>query len=126
MKLNVFVFRVKDVPVEPVYNIGEKSGIRVRKVIFTIGWLIVKLFFWRMKQKYIIRDFHPLVIFYAAGFLLAGLSVLMFVRLLVLWGTHGTVPEITLLFWFFLTSMGFQSTVFAMWLDYEDNKKLNT
>ncbi|AZY51134.1 glycosyltransferase family 2 protein [Bordetella avium] len=126
VKLNVFGFRVKDVPVEPVYNIGEKSGIRVRKVIFTIGWLIVKLFFWRMKQKYIIRDFHPLVIFYAAGFLLAGLSVLMFVRLLVLWGTHGTVPEITLLFWFFLTSMGFQSTVFAMWLDYEDNKKLNT
>ncbi|MBN3267452.1 glycosyltransferase family 2 protein [Bordetella bronchiseptica] len=126
VKLNVYGFRVKDVPVEPVYNVGEKSGIRVRKVIFTIGWLIVKLFFWRMKEKYIIRNFHPLVIFYTAGFLLLGLSALMLLRLFALWIIHGTVPEITLLFWFFLTSMGFQSTVFAMWLDYEDNKALNT
>jgi len=67
VRLNVHNFRVKDVPVQPVYNIGEKSGIKYKKVIFTIGWLLIKLFLWRIKEKYIILDFHPLVFFYILG-----------------------------------------------------------
>lgn len=63
VRLNVFSFKVADVPVRPVYNIGEKSGIKINKVIFTISWLLIKMFFWRMKEKYVIRDFHPLVFF---------------------------------------------------------------
>jgi glycosyltransferase involved in cell wall biosynthesis len=125
VKLNVHNMRVKDVPVEPVYNIGEKSGIKVYKVIFTIGWLIVKLFFWRLREKYVIRDFHPLVLFYALGFLFAGIASLLFLRLLILWVIDGTVPQMTALASFFAYSLGFQSTVFAMWLDYEDNRHLN-
>ena len=62
--LNVFNFRVRDVPVIPVYGIGEKSGIKVKKVIFTLSWLLFKNFMWRMKEKYFIRDFHPLIFFY--------------------------------------------------------------
>jgi glycosyltransferase involved in cell wall biosynthesis len=42
VKLNVEGFRVQDVPVEPVYNVGEQSGINIRKVIFTIGSLLVQ------------------------------------------------------------------------------------
>jgi glycosyltransferase involved in cell wall biosynthesis len=126
VKLNVQNLRVKDVPVEPVYNIGEKSGIKVRKVIFTIGWLIVKLFFWRLKEKYIIRDFHPLVLFYALGFIFGGVASLLFLRLLVLWWfVDGTVPQVTALACFFAYSLSFQSIVFAMWLDHQDNRDLN-
>jgi glycosyltransferase involved in cell wall biosynthesis len=68
VKLNVESMRVLDVPVEPVYNIGEKSGIKIHKVIFTIGFLLLRLFFWRLKEKYIIRNFHPLIFFYLMGF----------------------------------------------------------
>src|SRR5262249_29623113 len=67
VKLNVANFRVRDVSVRPVYNIGEMSGIRLRKVIPTISWLLLRGFCWRLKEKYIIRDFHPLVFFYAMG-----------------------------------------------------------
>lgn len=125
VKLNVAGMRVVDVPIEPVYNIGENSGIKVRKVIFTIGTLLMRLFFWRLKEKYIIRNFHPLIFFYAFGFLSAGLSVLMFARLILLWFDHGHVPEITFLCWLFSFSMGFNSMFFAMWFDYEENKHLN-
>lgn len=125
VKLNVHNMRVKDVPVQPVYNVGEKSGIKVRKVVFTIGWLIVKLFFWRLREKYVIRDFHPLVLFYALGFLLAGIATLLLLRLLTLWAIDGAVPQMTALASFFAYSLAFQSTVFAMWLDYEDNRHLN-
>ena len=55
VKLNVHSFKVIDVPVEPVYNVGEQSGIKVRKVLFSIGWLLFKSFFWRLKEKYILQ-----------------------------------------------------------------------
>ncbi len=125
VKLNVAGMRVIDVPIEPVYNVGEKSGIKVRKVVFTIGSLLVRLFFWRLKEKYIIRNFHPLVFFYAFGFFGVGLSVLLFIRLILLWIGQGHVPEITFLSWLFSFSLGFNSLFFAMWFDYEENKHLN-
>ncbi|MCG6121915.1 MAG: glycosyltransferase family 2 protein [Microvirga sp.] len=125
VKLNVEGMRVQDVPVEPVYNVGEVSGINIRKVIFTIGSLLVRLFFWRLKEKYIIRNFHPLVFFYAFGMLTAALSAVLFIRLLVLWISQGSVPEITFLSWLFCFSISFNAISFAMWFDYEENKHLN-
>lgn len=125
VKLNVASMRVVDVPIEPVYNVGEKSGIKIRKVVFTIGSLLVRLFFWRLKEKYIIRNFHPLVFFYAFGFFGLGLSAVLFIRLIALWFSQGAVPEITFLSWLFSFSLGFNSLFFAMWFDYEENKHLN-
>lgn len=125
VKLNVAGMRVIDVPIEPVYNIGEKSGIKVRKVVFTIGSLLVRLFFWRLKEKYIIRNFHPLVFFYAFGFFGLTLSALLFARLILLWIAQHQIPEITFLSWLFSFSLGFNSLFFAMWFDYEENKHLN-
>jgi glycosyltransferase involved in cell wall biosynthesis len=125
VKLNVAGMRVVDVPIEPVYNVGERSGIKIRKVVFTIGSLLVRLFFWRLKEKYIIRNFHPLVFFYAFGFFSLGLSALFFLRMLLLWVVQGAVPEISFLSWIFTFSLGFNSLFFAMWFDYEENKHLN-
>jgi glycosyltransferase involved in cell wall biosynthesis len=125
VKLNVAEMRVIDVPIEPVYNVGEKSGIKVRKVIFTIGSLLVRLFFWRLKEKYIIRSFHPLVFFYALSILSIFLSAILFVRLIALWILQGAIPEITFLSWFLSFSLGCNSLFFAMWFDYDENKHLN-
>lgn len=125
VKLNVAEMRVVDVPVEPVYNVGEKSGIRVRKVIFTIGSLLVRLFFWRLKEKYIIRNFHPLVFFYAFGMFSFLISLLFLFRIVWMWIATGVAPEISILGWLFSFSIFFNSTFFAMWFDYEANKHLN-
>lgn len=124
VKLNVAEMRVIDVPVEPVYNIGERSGIRIRKVLFTIGWLLVKLFFWRLKEKYVIRNFHPLVFFYLFGFFMLLFSAVMFIRFVYLWVQLGTAPELTLITWLFSFGIGFNSIGFAMWFDYDENKHL--
>lgn len=125
VRLNVEGLRVVDVPIEPVYNVGEVSGIKIRKVVFTIGSLLLRMFFWRLKEKYLIRNFHPLVFFYAFGFLALGLSVLMLLRLIWLWIASGHVPEVTFLGWLFSFSVGFNSLFFAMWFDYDENKHLN-
>jgi glycosyltransferase involved in cell wall biosynthesis len=124
VKLNVYNFRVKDVYVQPVYNIGEKSGIKIRKVIFIISWLLVKLFFWRLKEKYIIRDFHPLVFFYFLGSLLLSTSGLFFIHVVYLWIKRGHVPEMSALAMMFSFAIGLQSIFFAMWFDMENNKNL--
>jgi len=124
VRLNVENLKVTDVPVEPVYNIGEKSGIRIHKVIFTIGWLLTKLFFWRMKEKYIIRDFHPLVFFYFLGGFFGGCTILLFLRVFVMWYLTGHIPAINALAAMFSFMSASQFSLFAMWFDMEANKNL--
>ncbi|BEQ13520.1 glycosyltransferase family 2 protein [Desulfoferula mesophila] len=124
VRLNVMSFRVADVEVEPVYGVGERSGIKISRVIFSVGWLLIKLFFWRLKEKYIIRDFHPLLFFYALGFLLLLASLILFIRLIVLWVANSYLPEVTLLFWLFANTMGMLCIFFAMWFDMEYNLPL--
>lgn len=123
VKLNVYNLKVEDVVIKPVYNVGEVSGIKVRKVIFTISWLIIKLFFWRIKEKYIIRDFHPLVFFYSLGILLFASSIGLLLRLMYLWHLHGYVPQTTFLVLMFCVITGMQSIFFAMWMDADYNKR---
>lgn len=124
IRLNVLDFRVMDVPVRPVYNIGEKSGIKVRKVIFSISWLLIKMFFWRMKEKYVIRDFHPLVFFYFLGIFFGLVDVVLFARLFIIWGMTGQIPAINALAAMFAFIASSQFLLFAMWFDMEENKGL--
>lgn len=122
--LNIYNMRVTDVPVTPIYGIGEQSGIKVRKVIFTIGALLVRLFFKRMTQKYIIRDFHPLILFYAFGGFLLLIDVPLIVRLLWKWGESGRIPAINALTVVFVSLLAFQALLFAMLFDMEANRDL--
>jgi hypothetical protein len=122
--LNIYNFRVRDVITRPIYNVGEKSTMRVRKVVFTISWLLIKRFFFRLREKYIIRDFHPLVFFYFFGFLLQLLSVPLFIRYVYFWIEYDHIPKVNFLAWMFAVIMGVQFILFAMWFDMDSNKHL--
>jgi len=124
VKLNVYNFRVKDVPVTPVYNIGERSGIRLWKFIPRLSFLLAMCFLWRMKEKYIIRDFHPLIFFYGLAFFLLSISLPLAVRLFYKWGVSGSIPPINALALMFSVITGLQSLFFAMWFDMEYNRSL--
>ena len=124
VKLNVYRFRVRDVPVNPIYGIGERSGIKIYKVVFTLSFLLLKLFLWRLKEKYVIRDFHPLVLFYLLGFVLTPIGV-VFGSYLLIWRIFfGSVAATSALLAAFFAISGFQSLFFAMWFDMEYNKSL--
>jgi glycosyltransferase involved in cell wall biosynthesis len=124
VRLNVYDLKVRDIPVKPVYGVGEKSGIKIRKVIFTIPWLLFKLFLWRMKEKYIIRNFHPLVFFYFLGAFFTLITILLFARLFVYWYIVGNIPQINALAAMFSFMSASFFTLFAMWFDMESNKDL--
>jgi glycosyltransferase involved in cell wall biosynthesis len=124
VELNNYDFRVRDVHIRPVYGVGEASGIRLHKVIPTLSWLLFKCYFWRMKEKYIIRDFHPLVFFLAFGlFLLLGGcglgAYIVYLRLHL-----GFLSPNAVIFDVFCIIMGMQMLLFAMWMDMEHNKDL--
>jgi glycosyltransferase involved in cell wall biosynthesis len=125
VRLNVHSFRVRDVPVTPVYNIGEKSGIKPLRMIPKLSWLLLKLFLYRMWQKYVIRDFHPLLFFYGLSFLLLAASVSLGLRVFYRWLILGeNIPPINALAWMSGTIAGLQSLFFAMWFDMEYNRDL--
>ena len=125
VRLNVFNFKVFDVPVRPVYNIGEKSGIKPMRMIPKLSWLLFKLFLWRMWQKYVIRDFHPLVFFYVMAFFLLVASIPLGLRVFILWLVlGGTIPAINALAWMSSVIAGFQALFFAMWFDMEYNRNI--
>jgi glycosyltransferase involved in cell wall biosynthesis len=124
IKLNVENFRVRDIAVRPVYNIGEVSGIRLWKVIPTISWLLLRGFWWRLKEKYIIRDFHPLVFFYCMGVTLFPAGSILGLYLVLYRLMVGTVATTTALFAAFLIISGLQSLFFAMFFDMDYNKDL--
>jgi glycosyltransferase involved in cell wall biosynthesis len=122
--LNVQNARVRDVPSRPIYDVGERSGIRLRSVIPRISWLLFKAFWWRLGHKYVIRDFHPLVFFYVFGVLmtLVGLALGVVEAVLRILGNEITTPTIVLVA--VLLIAGLQLTLFAMWFDMEANKDL--
>lgn len=124
IKLNIENCRVRDVSIRPVYNIGEKSGIRLWKVIPTISRLLFRGFFQRLFIKYVIKDFHPLILFYCMAFTTIPLSFIFLCRVFYIYYTTGLVPPTShLLFWFMFVS-GIQTLLFAMWFDMEYNKDL--
>lgn len=77
-----------------------------------------------MKEKYIIRDFHPLIFFYLLGILFSIVTVLLFGRLFYIWYLVGHIPPINALAAMFSYISASQFTLFAMWFDMEANKEL--
>jgi glycosyltransferase involved in cell wall biosynthesis len=122
--LNVWNARVRDIPSRPIYGVGERSGIKIRRVVPRISWLLWKGFFWRMREKYVIRDFHPLVFFYFLGFLMTFVGLVLGVIEVVLRFMGNGITPATIVLVALLLISGSQFTLFAMWFDMESNKDL--
>ena len=122
--LNVWNARVRDFPSRPIYGVGERSGIRLRKVVPRISWLLVKGFFWRMREKYVIRDFHPLVFFYTLGFAMTSIGLVLGIVETVQRIRGHEIPTATIVLVALLLISGSQFTLFAMWFDMESNRDL--
>ncbi len=125
VKLNIAYCTLKEVEIKPVYDIGEQSKMKILKVAPRISWLLCKSFFKRLWIKYLFRDFHPLFLLYHFSLMLFvfacpyGIKVL-FIELA---GERQLKPVTMLAFMFFFIS-SFQSLLFAMWMDIQDNDRL--
>lgn len=124
VKLNIAFCTIKEVEIKPIYEIGEKSKMKIFNVIVPISWLLFKSFFKRLWIKYLFRDFHPLFLFYNFSLLL-GVVWLPYLFKVGDAIVHGRQTSFETLFAFsFIGITAFQSLFFAMWMDMQDNERL--
>lgn len=126
VKLNMSYCTIREVPIKPVYRVGEQSKMKIRKVIPRISWLLFKSFFKRIWIKYFFKDFHPLFILYNLSLILFFVSIPFAVNILkYMFGTiTGDKPILNSIMFMFLIVSATQSLLFAMWMDIQDNDRL--
>ena len=123
VKLNTFGFRTMDITMPARYG-QEKSSIKYSKFMFRVSRMLFRKFLWRLKTKYVILDFHPLVFFYALGMILVPLGVLfgMYIAVAKLFLGWPVSPNSPLLDALFLIT-GIQFILFAMLFDMQESDK---
>jgi glycosyltransferase involved in cell wall biosynthesis len=124
IKLNAFGMRVMDVVIPARYG-KEKSKIRYGKYIRKVGPMIFRGFLWRLRIKYMVLEFHPLVLFYFLGMIALPVGVL-----LGLWGIlqmllSNPLPSYYPLLGFLVIGAGLQMLLFGMLFDMQVEKKRN-
>ncbi|WP_440945528.1 glycosyltransferase family 2 protein [Methanosarcina sp. T3] len=125
IKLNAFGLQAMDIAMPARYG-REKSTIKYGVYIMKVAPMIFRGFLWRLKMKYMILDFHPLVLFYIASMVLVPVGFLfglwIFLQKLVL---HAPVSTNYPLLDVFISLMGVQLLLFAMFFDMQVNKTTN-
>jgi glycosyltransferase involved in cell wall biosynthesis len=124
VKLNIAYCTIREIPIKPVYRIGEKSKMKVFKVIPKISYLLLKSFYKRLWIKYFLKDFHPLFILYHLSFLLGFIWLPYLYRItgIIIKGKNASFE--TLFAFTFLGVTSIQFLLFAMWMDIQDNERL--
>jgi glycosyltransferase involved in cell wall biosynthesis len=89
INLNILDVHATDVPIPAVYG-EEVSGIKLRRVIPAITFLLVKGFWRRVMLKYVVRSFSPIALF-----LFTGLAMLTWSVLFGIWVVINTLGEKT-------------------------------
>lgn len=79
VRLNVQDARVADVSRRAVYA-DETSHIDVKRFATTVSALLLRDFLWRLREKYLVRDCHPLALMYLFGAATALVGVLSGIR----------------------------------------------
>ncbi len=124
VKLNIANFTIKEVPIKPVYHVGEESKMKIFKVIPRVSWLLFKLFWLRLYKKYLFRDFHPLFLLYHLSFTLLIINIPYSIAVFNDIFLGDKISTNSLIAFMFLSITGFQSLFFAMWMDMMDNQRL--
>jgi hypothetical protein len=123
VRINAAGLRVIDVPRRPIYTPGERqSQIRSVSYALRVAPMLLRGFLWRLGYKYVIRDFHPLVLFYLMGLVLLPLGLLFGAWLVWLQYVGIGVSGPRAILCALMIMMGFQSLIFAMLFDMQAGK----
>ncbi|WP_094227391.1 glycosyltransferase family 2 protein [Methanolobus psychrotolerans] len=120
VKLNTFGFRTLDITMPARYG-QERSSIKYSKYMGRVSIMLFRKFLWRLKTKYMVLSFHPLVLFYIFGMILVPLGVLLggyilAAKLLLGWTVSTNLPLLDAVF----LITGIQFTLFAMLFDMQE------
>ena len=84
----------------------------------------LKSFIKRLWGKYFFRDFHPLFLFYNFSFALGILNLYFFIEIIIALSTNMPITVGTYLGFVLLFVSSLQALFFGMWMDIQDNARL--
>lgn len=120
IRVNAYGLRLLDVPRKAIYRPGvRQSQIKGLPYALRASPMLLRGFLWRLWYKYVLRSFHPLVLFWAAGIVLLPLGVLFGIYLVYLQASGLGVSGPKAVLCALLLLSGFQSLTFAMLFDME-------
>jgi glycosyltransferase involved in cell wall biosynthesis len=123
VRLNFGGHRVKDVAVPARYG-DEESDINMLNIALTFPFLLTRKFFYRIVQKYVLRDFSPIALFLFLGMALfgwgGGFGVYLEIRTIV---TGKATPTGTIMLSLLPLILGFQLLLQAIVLDIQETPK---
>jgi glycosyltransferase involved in cell wall biosynthesis len=122
IKLNAFGMRTVDVVMPARYG-SERSHIKYGRYILKVAPMIFRGFLWRLKTKYIILNFHPLVFFYCASMIMVPFGVLFSIWIAIKNSLNQHVSTNYPLLAAFITLMGVQLLLFAMLFDMQEDRR---
>ncbi|MFC1705821.1 glycosyltransferase family 2 protein [Planctomycetota bacterium] len=123
IRMNAYSLRTVDIPRTAIYLPGEKqSQIKGFRYFLEVTPMLVRGFFWRLKFKYLYRDFHPLFLFYWLGIVLfpVGLLIGGYLACDKIFFTGRAVTGSRSIMAALLMLMGLQFLLFAMFFDMEE------
>ena len=123
-RLNVAEMRVAEVPVRPLYDVGERSQMRLRRVTFTILGVLVAAFFRRLWRKHVLASGHPVVFAYGASLLAAVGTTGLGVYLAVQYARTGWIMKAALIVACALGALSVQLLMTALGMDHEASRHL--
>jgi glycosyltransferase involved in cell wall biosynthesis len=123
-KLNIANFTITEIPITPHYAIGEHSKLNIPHVAPRIAGLLLRLFLQRLVKKYLVQSFHPLFLLYVFSLLAFLVDIPLTARFLYAYFAHHEIWMAHLTLATLIGIFSFQSLVFAMWFDINDNDRL--
>jgi glycosyltransferase involved in cell wall biosynthesis len=121
IKLNAYGMRAMDIIMPSRYG-QERSKILYSKYILKVSPMLFRGFLWRLKTKYILLDFNPLVLFYAVSMIMVPFGVLFCIWILLQKVLGYPVSQNFPLLAAFITLIGMQFLMFAMLFDMQADK----
>jgi glycosyltransferase involved in cell wall biosynthesis len=123
IQLNMHGCRVKDVAIPAFYG-TEISDLNVLGIGVTFPFLLLRKFFTRVYQKYVLRDFSPIALFLFVGMLLFGWGVIYgALKWIEAIATGHPTPIGTIMLVVLPLMLGFQLLLQAIVLDIQQTPK---
>lgn len=126
VRVNGYGFRCVEVPRTAIYIPAERqSQIKGLRYALKVTPMLIRSFFWRLKFKYLYRDFHPLILFYSFGLTLTILGISFGFYLIldkILFSGEAVTASRAVLVAMLVVS-GMQLVLFAMFFDMEASRR---
>ncbi|MDF1526743.1 MAG: glycosyltransferase family 2 protein [bacterium] len=117
INLNIHSIPAIDIPMPARYG-DEQSNLKIMDILITFPVFLLKGFFYRIFQRYLLRDFSPVIVLLIMGLFLTGFGTgFGIVKLIYYWRLEIPAPAGTVITAALPIILGYQSLLQALLLD---------